>query len=160
MFALKIRTASPSDLDGVYQVFLLSDNLHRQAHPEIFQQTHEPESTKEYLINAIKSEDAAVLIAEHHGEIIGGILAWVRQTPNNPVFVPRTYLNIDNLVVAQEFRRQGVGSALMEHIQHWSEERGIEQIQLNVWDFNKAAHEFYKNLGYLTLHCQMRKDLT
>jgi ribosomal protein S18 acetylase RimI-like enzyme len=160
MFDINIRAASLRDLDGVYQVFLLSDTLHRQVHPEIFQQTLEPETTKEYLISAIKSKDAALFIAEHRDEIVGGILAWVCHTPNNPVFVPRKYLNIENLIVAQGFRRQGIGKALMEHIQHWSEERGIEQIQLTVWDFNQAAREFYKNLGYLTLHCQMRKDLT
>ena len=160
MLAFEIHTASPSDLEGVYQVFLLSDNLHRQAHPEIFQQAFEPKSTKEYLMNAILSKDAVVFVATHHREIIGGILAWVHHTPDNPAFVPRTYLNIDNLVVAQEFRRQGVGRALMEHMHQWSQARGIEQIQLTVWDFNQSAHQFYKDLGYITLHCQMRKDLT
>jgi ribosomal protein S18 acetylase RimI-like enzyme len=160
MFVYKIRAALPQDLEGVYQVFLLSDNLHRQAHPEIFQNSFDPKSTKGYLLSTIKSEDAVVLVAEYRGEIIGGLLAWIRHTLYSPALVPQTYLNIDNLVVTQEFRRQGIGRAPMEHIQHWSEERGIEQIQLTVWGFNQAAHEFYKNLGYLTLHYLMRKDLT
>ena len=55
---------------------------------------------------------------------------------------------------------QGIGKALMEHIHLWAEERGLKQIQLTVWDFNKGAQEFYKNLGYEMLHHRMRKELT
>lgn len=156
----EIRAALPADLEGVYAVFSLADNLHHQAHPEIFQETSDPKDTKDYLLTSIRSKDAVVFVAEDHCEIIGGILVWVRQTPEISVLVPHTYVSIENLVVADAFRRQGVGKALIEHIHLWAAERGLQQVQLTVWDFNKSAQEFYKNLGYEILHHRMRKVLT
>ena len=77
----EIRIALPADLEGVYTIFSLADDLHRQAHPEIFQEISDPKDTKDYLLTSIRSKDAVVFVAEDRGEIIGGILAWVRQTP-------------------------------------------------------------------------------
>lgn len=156
----EIRTALLQDLESVYQVFSLADTQHRLAHPEIFQEISDPKDTKDYFLSSIKSRDAVIFLAENCGEIIGGVLAWVRQTPEISIMVPRTYVSIENLVVVNAFRRQGVGKALMEHIHLWSKERGIKQIQLTVWDFNKSAQEFYQNLGYEMLHHRMRKELT
>jgi len=155
-----LRKAVQLDLEDVYKIFNLADAQHRLAHPEIFKQFYDPQDTKDYLLTSIKSKDAVVFLAEYRSEIIGGILAWVRQTPEISVLIPRTYVSIENLVVAKTFRHQGVGKSLMEHIHLWSKERGIQKIQLTVWDFNDSAQEFYKNLGYQMLHHRMRKDLT
>ena len=156
----EIRIALPQDLQGVYKIFSLADTQHRQAHPEFFRETPDPKDTKDFLLSSIRSKDAVVFVAEDCEQIIGGILAWVRQTPDRSVLVPRTYVSIENLVVANAFRHHGIGKALMEQIHLWSEEHGIQQIQLTVWDFNKCAQEFYKNLGYEMLNHRMRKELT
>ena len=154
-----VRKAIPSDLEGVYAVFSLADKLHRQKHPEIFKKAATPAGIKDYLLASIRAEDAAVIVAKSRGEIIGSIIAWVRQTPENPVLVQHTFLSVENLVVVETFRQQGVGKALMEHIHLWSEELGIKQIQLTVWDFNESAQTFYKQFGYEMLHHRMRKEL-
>ena len=159
MPSYKLRKAAKRDLESAYHIFSFADTQHRKAHPEIFQKTFDPKDMKDYLLSCIKSKDAAVFVAENYGQIIGGILAWVRQTPNNSALVPRIYLHVEKLVVAQAFRRLGVGRALMEHIQLWAEEHGLEHIELTVWDFNQDAQEFYNNLGYEMLHHRMRKEL-
>ncbi len=154
-----VRKAIPSDLDGVYAVFSLADTLHRRKHPEIFKKAATPTGIKDYLLASISDEDAAVFVAVFHGEIIGSIIAWIRETPDIPVLIQHTYVSVENLVVIQAFRQQGVGKELLERIHLWSRELGIKQIQLTVWDFNERAQVFYKQLGYEMLHHRMRKEL-
>ena len=59
------RKAVPQDLEGTYKIFSLVDAQHRQAHPEIFQQTFDPKDTKDYLLTCIKSKDAVIFLAQN-----------------------------------------------------------------------------------------------
>jgi ribosomal protein S18 acetylase RimI-like enzyme len=154
-----IREARPDDLEGVYALLSLADHMHRQAHPEIFQEAERPAEVKDYLLASIRAEDAVVFIAKDGSEIIGAILAWVRQPREIPVLIPRGWVSVENLVVAGPYRHLGVGQALMERVHLWAEERGLKQIQLTVWEFNQDAIEFYEKLGYEMLHHRMRKEL-
>ena len=154
-----IRAAEPMDLEAVYAVFSLADTLHREAHPEVFKEASDPADIKDYLSAGIQSEDAAVFVADDQDKIIGAVIASIRQTPDISLLVQRTFVSVENLVVAEESRQQGIGLALMERIHLWAAERGLKQIQLTVWDFNEAAQAFYKKLGYEMLHHRMAKEL-
>ncbi len=154
-----IRKALPRDLEGVYAVFSLADTLHRDAHPEVFKEASDLADIKDYLLAGIQSEDAAVFVAETQSGIIGAVIASIRQTPDISLLVQRTFVSVENLVVAEESRQQGIGLALMERIHLWAAERGLKQIQLTVWDFNESALAFYSKLGYAVLHHRMRKEL-
>ena len=155
----KIREALPQDLEGLYAVFGLADQLHRQAHPEIFREVDDPADIKDFLMVGIRAEEAAILVADADGEIIGALIGWVRQTSDNPLLVQRTYISLDNLVVAEKYRHHGVGRALMDSLHQWAQARGLKDIHLTVWDFNQGAQAFYRELGYEMLSHRMRKEL-
>eukprot|EP00181_Compsopogon_caeruleus_P003655 CAMPEP_0184686834 /NCGR_PEP_ID=MMETSP0312-20130426/24197_1 /TAXON_ID=31354 /ORGANISM="Compsopogon coeruleus, Strain SAG 36.94" /LENGTH=196 /DNA_ID=CAMNT_0027142347 /DNA_START=340 /DNA_END=930 /DNA_ORIENTATION=- len=64
---------------------------------------------------------------------------------------------LQNLVVAEAARRQGVGSALVEHCEnlaalHWNQQATM--IGLNVEDMNKYAQAWYKRRGYEETNAQ------
>ena len=155
----RIRAAQPRDLEGVYVIFSLADQLHRQAHPEIFKEADDPDDIKDYLLTSIQAGEAALFVAENEAGILGAVIAWERQAPEIPMLVPRRYLSVDNLVVAEGFRRLGVGEALMERVHLWAKDRGLKEVQLTVWDFNEGARAFYQRLDYEMLHHRMRKEL-
>jgi len=98
-----------------------------------------------------------VFVAEADGQMIGAVHLVIRETPDIPILVPRRYAMIDNLIVRQAFRRSGVGKALMEQAQRWARQKGAQQIELNVWEFNESAIAFYKTLGYKTSSSKMSK---
>jgi GNAT superfamily N-acetyltransferase len=160
MMEYTIRAALPEDLEGLYGVFILADKVHQQAHPEIFKKTDDSDSVKEFLLASIRSSDSAIFVAQNQIEIVGAVLAFIRQTRDISILVQRTYLSVDNLVVAEGHRQKGLGRALMEEVHLWAKDRGINQIHLTVWDFNKGAQEFYTKLGYKMLHHRMRKVLS
>ena len=47
----------------------------------------------------------------------------------------------------------------MEVVEKWAIESGLNQIELNVWDFNKRAMAFFENTGFKPLHHTMEKKL-
>jgi ribosomal protein S18 acetylase RimI-like enzyme len=154
-----IREAVPSDLDGVFAVFTLADKLHRDAHPEVFRKPENPDDVKDYLLSAIQEIEAVVFVAEVQEEIVGAILAWQRQSAEISLLVKQIYLSVENLVVAENWRGQGIGQALMAQVHCWAQEQKIKYIQLTVWEFNQGAIAFYEKLGYQMLHHRMRKEL-
>jgi GNAT superfamily N-acetyltransferase len=133
--------------------------MHREAHPEIFQEAADPSEIKDYLLSGIKAKDTVIFVAEKSGKIIGAIIAGLRQSAEISLLVKSTYVSIDNLVIIEEYRKQGVGQALMEQIHHWAQEWDIKYVQLTVWEFNQDAIAFYEKLGYQMLHHRMRKEL-
>ena len=159
MLEFTVRRARTGDLDSVYMVFRLADNLHRQAHPEIFREADDPAEIKDYLLLCIQSDEVGVFVAELNVEIIGAIIAWERQAHDIPMLIKRSFVSVDNLVVLEGYRNMGVGQSLMERVHHWAQTRGLKEIQLTVWGFNEGAQAFYKKLGYEMLHHRMRKEL-
>jgi GNAT superfamily N-acetyltransferase len=154
-----IRKAVPGELEDLYTIFSLADNLHREAHPEIFQEVSDPSDIKDYFKTRIQSDDSVVFIAEVRSKIIGAVIASIRQTPDYSLLIPRILVSVENLIVVEEFRHQGVGLALMKRIHLWASERDLKHIELTVWDFNEGAQAFYKNMGYEMLHHRMHKEL-
>jgi ribosomal protein S18 acetylase RimI-like enzyme len=70
------------------------------------------------------------------GELSGGLLA-------------STYwgwLDIEELWVAENYRRQGYGRRLLRMVEETAVDRGCQSAQVKTWDFQ--ARGFYEGLGY------------
>jgi ribosomal protein S18 acetylase RimI-like enzyme len=70
---------------------------------------------------------------------------------------PRAY--VDNLVVAQESERKGVGRTLLDYVEGWAREHGYREVVLDVFAGNHGAIAFYERQGYLPDHIRMAKPL-
>ena len=155
----RIRKATQKDYEGLNELFTEVDALHRKALPDVFIEPDGPARAKEYIKGIIESENAGLFVAEHNGQIIGFVHAYIQQSPSIPIMVSRRYMVIDNLVVKKEFRRTGVGSSLLRKVHKWGLDKGVIQAELNVWEFNKAAIGFYEKTGYTNISRKMCKPL-
>jgi ribosomal protein S18 acetylase RimI-like enzyme len=63
------------------------------------------------------------------------------------------------LYVAPDYRRQGIGQALMRHAEAWAVSRGDRQIGLQVFQANQPALSLYTQLGYRPQSFWMVKSL-
>ena len=63
------------------------------------------------------------------------------------------------LYVMLEYRRQGIGSALMRYAESWAKARGDRQIGLQVFQSNHSAVRLYHQLGYQVQSLLMVKPL-
>ncbi|GAB4237204.1 MAG: GNAT family N-acetyltransferase [Stanieria sp.] len=63
------------------------------------------------------------------------------------------------LIVLAEYRRQGIGKALLNKAENWAKARGINGIGLQVFSHNQSALQLYHQLGFQTQSLSMIKYL-
>jgi GNAT superfamily N-acetyltransferase len=66
---------------------------------------------------------------------------------NYSTFLARPGLYIEDLFVAEEYRRRGFGRALFAHVARLAKERECGRLEWSVLDWNEPAIEFYRKLG-------------
>ncbi|MCM3633589.1 GNAT family N-acetyltransferase [Paenibacillus camelliae] len=85
-------------------------------------------------------------VAEVHSQVVGMI--GIRQLYSYEIDEVATQINA--LVTKKEYQRKGIGTALILYVEEWTRNNGSETIVLNsgIKESRKAAHEFYKALGF------------
>lgn len=154
-----IRAASPSDYEAVCALLAQLDQMHAQALPNDFQPVEGPARPREYFAQILADEEGAIFVAEQQDTVVGLIRCSVRTAPDLPLFVPRRYASIDDLVVDAAVRGRGIGRLLTERAHQWARDQGILEVELVVWEFNAPARAFYEGLGYQTVRRVMRTRL-
>jgi len=83
-----------------------------------------------------------ILIAEKHGEIAGLAFYFIRYS----TWKGKT-LYLEDFIVKDEFRRQGIGTELFNELKKIVNREGLDGIVWQVLDWNEPAIKFYKKLG-------------
>jgi GNAT superfamily N-acetyltransferase len=65
---------------------------------------------------------------------------------------------VSTLIVEEQYRQQGLGTAFMQWVHDWAKEHNINDIELQVYEFNAPAKGFYEKLGYQTISRRMRRN--
>jgi ribosomal protein S18 acetylase RimI-like enzyme len=150
-----IRQATMEDYEGLCVLFAAVDAQHIEALPQVFRDPGKRARPREYIASIVKDENACLWVAEHEGNVVALLKVAIREARELPLLVPRRYAEIDTLAVAQAYRRRGIGRTLMAAAERWASERGADQIELSVWEFNEQARAFYTALGYRTARRKM-----
>jgi ribosomal protein S18 acetylase RimI-like enzyme len=154
-----LRAATHEDYDAVCMLYAEVANFHAQALPQIFRPIEGPARSREFFERMIANENAAIFVAEQRDMLIGMIRSEVRTAPDVALFVPRHYVVIDDLIVGERFRHQGIGQALVERVHLWTRDKGLAEVELGVWEFNTSARMLYEKLGYQTTRRTMGKSV-
>jgi hypothetical protein len=64
---------------------------------------------EEYIRGLLAGEATGLFVAESGGQLVGVVCIVAREAPPVPLFVPRRYAVLDNLVVQEALRRRGSG---------------------------------------------------
>lgn len=64
---------------------------------------------------------------------------------------------IEDIVVHPDYRRQGIGKQLLEHLLAWAKTRGATRAQLVADQDNAGAEMFYRGLGWQATRLVVRR---
>jgi len=85
-------------------------------------------------------------VAEIDREIVGMALFYDRfSTWDGPS------LHLEDLIVTEKFRGNGIGKALYDKVLEFALQQGIQRVEWVVLDWNTPAIEFYKSTGAIML---------
>ena len=84
-----------------------------------------------------------LLVAERQNELAG----FVHANSHEPVYAPKMK-SVLALVVREEYRKHGLGHALINAVENWALETGASGVRLNSGESMNEALHFYKSMGY------------
>ncbi len=131
----KVRQALPDEVErvlGMYEWLF--------EPPGSIPPAWDPGRAREAIVDAIADQEAAVLVAEHRGELLGLCTAYLDL--NSVRFGPRAW--VEDLAVSPSHRSQGVGKALLDAAKDWARERGATHLELDSGEARTDAHRFYE----------------
>lgn len=142
---MEIGLATKDDIEGILP--LLS---------QIYRVKNLPANAKETMANQIDSQDCDVLVAKKEGAVVGTGTAFYLKNAGHD----RPYAFLEGVVVDNNSRGQGIGTALSKKIIELAKKRGCYKIIFTSGLDRVDIHKFYENLGFKKWGLEFRMDLT
>ena len=153
---MTIRTCTMADLEAVNVLLHQSSLLHSARVPDFFG-GHEMTLSEEAFAKHLAEENTILLCAENEQGIVCGVCHM--SLHNRSGFVELKNAHIENIVVDESCRGQGIGHALMAEAEKRAKAWGAVHLNLLCWDFNDGAYRLYKSLGMRPKYRYMYKNL-
>lgn len=133
----EIKPATPADVPIIFELVQALAKYEQLSH----EVTGTPDLLHQYLFGDRAYAEARLAWVE--GNAAGFILFF----HNFSTFLMRPGIYLEDLFVLPEFRRRGIGRALLRHLGQLAVERGCGRLEWNVLDWNAPAIEFYQQMG-------------
>jgi ribosomal protein S18 acetylase RimI-like enzyme len=144
-----IRLANIMDIEKILLLEEQVFNFHLKVRPDLFDREKRP-FNYEYMKYCIENKNGEIFIAEDDNKIIGHCIVSIREMTDHEAFYDMKNVEIEDLCVDEQYRKKGIGKKLFEEVKKYAKENGIKYIELQVWEFNKNAREFYEHLDMKT----------
>ena len=99
--------------------------------------------------------DKAHFIRVYEDESIRKVVAFIHAETYRLLYKEAGF-NILGLAVLSDYRRKGIGTALLEAVEHEAAARNYRFIRLNSGEYRTEAHTFYERCGYECTKLQKR----
>jgi GNAT superfamily N-acetyltransferase len=132
-----LRVAQPDDCDALFylvQALAEYENLSDAV-------SGNSQLLKEHLFGSPKYAEA--IIAELDHQAVGFALFF----HNYSTFLTKPGIYLEDIFVLPEYRRQGIGKALLSNLAQVALERDCGRIEWSVLDWNESAQSFYRLMG-------------
>ncbi|MCP2730355.1 GNAT family N-acetyltransferase [Limnofasciculus baicalensis] len=133
----RLRQATPSDVPMLFALILALAEYEKLSHTV----TGNIDNLKEHLFGAKPYGEA--IIADYGGKGVGFALFF----HNYSTFLTKPGIYIEDIFVLPEFRRMGIGKAILKYIAELAVNRSCGRLEWSVLDWNQPAIAFYEEMG-------------
>jgi GNAT superfamily N-acetyltransferase len=134
---LIVRSAEPADVGVLFSLIQALAEYEKLSHAV----TGNTEALKDHLFGSRPYAEA--ILAEYAGQAVGFALFFY----NYSTFLTKPGIYLEDLFVLPEYRRQGIGKALLTYLAQLALERGCGRLEWSVLDWNESAIAFYERMG-------------
>lgn len=137
MGELTIRPATPADVPVLFNLIRALAEYEKLSHAV----TGNTEALEQHLFGTKPYAEA--LLAEYLGQAVGFALF----LHNYSTFLTKPGIYLEDLFVLPEFRRKGIGKAMLQYLAQLAVERDCGRLEWSVLDWNEPAIAFYEKIG-------------
>jgi GNAT superfamily N-acetyltransferase len=134
---LTIRPAQLSDVEDLFSLIQALAEYEKLSH----QVTGDVQTLQKHLFG--ERPYAEAIVAQWQGKCVGFALFF----GNYSTFLTKPGIYLEDLFVLPNYRRQGIGKALLSYLARLALERGAGRLEWSVLDWNSPAIEFYQRIG-------------
>ncbi len=154
---LKIRKAEKEDIPKLADLWYKLASMHEYI-MEGYELSDNPKKAWiDFLSDNIDKSSMVTLIAEDDKSIAGFVTVVIRERPK--IFKNTRVGMILDLIVEENKREQGIGSALVNRAEKWIKNKDVSVGVITVAPENSNAVDFWEKRGYNTYLLKKRKDL-
>lgn len=136
---LRVRRANAEDAQPIHALVCELAEAVGDSPPRL-------EAVEARLSELLEEPRAPVLVAEgEDGAVVGAVSLWIKPDLAHGDAV----IEVPMLVVAESWRREGVGRRLMDEVRGVAAENGANIIELIATSANVTAREFYRSFGFV-----------
>lgn len=135
--SLRLRPSVPEDMPVLFRLLQGKAEFDKKLDTL----TGNPGTLKEHLFG--KRTYVEAILAESEGQAVG----FATFFHNYSTFLTKPGLYVDDLFVLPDYRRQGLGKAMLTHLAQLALERNCGRLEWLVAVWNEPAIAFYENMG-------------
>ena len=141
-----IRRAEISDIEQVVALWALLHRTHEALDQRYKLSSDAPLRWSNDFREFVRSDRLRYFVAEADAGKLVGLLVAQAMLPT-PLYEPETFVHIDELIVAHDFRGQGIGERLVHEALRWADEIEAVDVRAGVLASNVESRSFWKRLG-------------
>ena len=155
---MTIRFAKPEELERVNVLRKQVNDLHVDGKPSVFKAGF-PQELRDHVYTIFRDPRQKIVVCAQDGAICAFAVLNHITKPETPYMYVRNYLDIDEFCVDEAYRRMGIATEMIRFIRDYARSEGFDRIELNMWEFNQGALEFYESVGFSTYRRYMEMEL-
>ena len=137
-----VRAATEDDITRILELYrqlvITTSQAEQRQNPSL-------DDCQRVFAEISASPSHELLVAEDRGEVVGTLVLLIVPNLSHGA---RPWALVENIIVNEQYRRQGIGRLLMNYAVGKAKEAGCYKIELSSNKRRKGAHKFYRSMGF------------